>query len=98
MNVRSYSNKPTRTHVLLPGKLLAAVDQLVGQRRRSAFVTEAMAEKLHREKLRRLATKAAGSLMTGPSPTAWNTSAGTATWVDALRQENEERETEAHNR
>lgn len=44
----------TRTHLIAPKKLIEEVDRLVGPRRRSEFVTEAVAEKLERGKLLRV--------------------------------------------
>ena len=43
----------TRTHVIAPKELIKEVDQLVGPRRRSDFITAAVDEKLKREKLLR---------------------------------------------
>ncbi len=42
-----------RTHVILPDDLVEGVDKLVGKRKRSRFVEEAVLEKLKRERLGR---------------------------------------------
>jgi len=38
-----------RTHIVLPDAMVAAVDELVGKRRRGAFITDAVRERLRRE-------------------------------------------------
>src|SRR5664279_4450126 len=43
----------TRTHLIAPRELIEEVDRLVGPRKRSEFFTEALNEKLTREKLLR---------------------------------------------
>lgn len=42
----------TRTHVILPEDVVAAIDELVGQRGRSAFLAEAAREALKRRRLK----------------------------------------------
>jgi hypothetical protein len=42
----------TRTHVILPDDVVAAIDELVGQRGRSSFLTEAAREAIKRRRLK----------------------------------------------
>ena len=48
----------TRTHFIAPKELIEETDRLVGARRRSQFIAEAVAEKLKREKLLQATHKA----------------------------------------
>ena len=73
-----------RTHVVFPKELLQAVDELVGQRKRSAFVTEAVAEKLERERLGRALERTAGSLPADAYP-EWETQEMISAWVRESR-------------
>jgi hypothetical protein len=84
------SEERIRTHILIPERLVRSVDQLVGKRRRSAFVAEAVAEKLARVRLANAARRAVGSLRDVPTP-GWETSPAAAAWVRASRQRDEER-------
>ena len=79
----------TRTHVLMPQEVLDKVDSLVGQRRRSQFLTEAVKEKLARVRLAELARKAAGSFADADIP-GWESSQAAAAWVRSLRLGDEE--------
>jgi metal-responsive CopG/Arc/MetJ family transcriptional regulator len=74
-----------RTHVVVPKKLLLAIDQLVGRRSRSKFFADAAAEKLARVRLDAAARQAAGSLADVDIP-GWETSEAAAEWVRASRQ------------
>jgi metal-responsive CopG/Arc/MetJ family transcriptional regulator len=51
------SHALTRTHVIAPKELTEEIDRIVGPRRQSEFITDAVAEKLEREKLLRLTRK-----------------------------------------
>lgn len=73
-----------RTHIVFPRDLVDAVDDLVGQRRRSAFVTEAVAEKLQREQLGRALAETAGSLAAEDYP-EWETQDKISAWVRETR-------------
>ena len=42
----------TRTHVILPDDLMAAIDELVGQRGRSSFLADAAREAIRRHRLK----------------------------------------------
>jgi metal-responsive CopG/Arc/MetJ family transcriptional regulator len=78
-----------RTHVLLPRPLVEAVDTLVGQRRRSRFVEDAVEEKLARERqLQALrALKASAGVLADADYPEWATPEKTSAWVHNLRQE-----------
>jgi metal-responsive CopG/Arc/MetJ family transcriptional regulator len=73
-----------RTHVVFPKELVLAVDELVGQRKRSAFVTEAVAEKLERERLGRALAETVGSLAAADYP-EWETQEKISAWVREQR-------------
>jgi hypothetical protein len=75
-----------RAHIILPKNLVAAVDRTVGHRKRSAFIAQATAQALARERLILAARKAAGSVPDGAIP-EWETPESTAAWVHQLRQE-----------
>ena len=51
-----------RTHVVLPEELVEDVDKLVGKRRRSRFVEEAIRDKLRRDALLSALEETAGVL------------------------------------
>lgn len=74
-----------RAHIIIPAEIVNAIDQVVGHRRRSQFVTEAVMEKLRRVKLRQAAHRVVGSLRDVETP-GWETSESTAAWVRASRQ------------
>ncbi|HZR98838.1 MAG TPA: hypothetical protein VFE37_09040 [Chloroflexota bacterium] len=84
------SQATIRTHVVLPQDIVAAVDRLVGRRRRSAFFAEAAAEKLARVRLAEAAAQVAGSLADADIP-GWETSEAAAEWVHALRRADDAR-------
>lgn len=73
-----------RTHIVFPKELVHAVDDLVGQRKRSAFVTAAVAEKLEREQLGRALAETAGSLDPDSHP-EWATQEKISAWVREMR-------------
>jgi len=50
-----------RTNVILPDELLKEVDRIVGPRRRSAFIAEAVRERLARLKFLKALEQAAGA-------------------------------------
>ena len=78
-----------RTHVVFPKELVEEVDQLVGPRKRSEFVVEAVEEKLAHERLGRALESTAGFLDPGAYP-EWETPEKTSAWVRALRLEADE--------
>ena len=73
-----------RTHVVFPKELFEAVDQLVGRRKRSAFLTEAVTEKVERERLGRALARTAGFLAPDAHP-EWETPESVSAWVRELR-------------
>jgi hypothetical protein len=77
-----------RTHFIAPKDLIADVDKLVGPRRRSEFVTSAIAEKLKREKLLRL-TREVAKLPPEEGVPGWETPEAVSKWVHDLRVEND---------
>lgn len=80
-----------RIHVNVPEQLLEEVDALVGTRRRSQFVAEAVAEKVMHVRLLRSAEIAIGS-MAGVDTPGWETSESTAAWVRSLRSADRDRQ------
>ncbi len=56
-----------RAHVTLPAELLAGIDALVGERERSRYIAEVLAERLQRDRFR-AALDALGSAPPGPTP------------------------------
>lgn len=82
--------KTHRTNVVIPADLVAEVDRLVGPRRRSAFLSQAAAEKVHQLKLVAAAHAAAGALAAVDIP-GWETPDAASAWVRGLRAADEER-------
>ena len=79
-----------RAHVVMPPELVEEVDEIVGKRERSEFLTEAVADKLRRQRLLAAAEAAMGSLKDIDIP-GWETPESTSEWVRALRREADER-------
>lgn len=79
-----------RTHVVMSRDLVAAVDELVGHRRRSEFVAAAVEERVRRERLGRALDATAGILKPEDHP-EWATPEGVHAWVRAGRALDEER-------
>lgn len=77
-----------RAHVVMPQELVEEVDALVGQRRRSHFITEAVEEKLGRRRLKATLAQMNGALSAVEVP-GWETPEAAAAWVRSLRQEDE---------
>ena len=73
-----------RAHIVFPRELIEAVDRLVGQRKRSAFFVEAVAEKLERERLGHALATNAGVLADDTRP-EWATPEKVSEWVRDLR-------------
>ena len=78
-----------RTHVVLPKELVEAVDSMVGQRRRSQFVEEAVKEKVARERQRTALEELAraGGVLSKEDHPEWATPEQTSAWVRQLRTE-----------
>jgi metal-responsive CopG/Arc/MetJ family transcriptional regulator len=71
-----------RAHVVMPRELLEQVDELVGSRKRSEFIAEAVEYKVRRERLGKALRESAGILDPADYP-EWEDSAA---WVHNLRQ------------
>ncbi len=84
----------TRAHVVMPKEVVEEVDRLVGQRRRSRFMTEAVKEKLVRARLASAARLVQGSLADEETP-GWETPEAASAWVRSLRRSNDQRLREA---
>jgi metal-responsive CopG/Arc/MetJ family transcriptional regulator len=81
------SHALTRTHVIAPKQLIEEVDRIVGPRHRSEFITDAVAEKLKREKLLQ-ATRRAMSLPAVDDVPEWKTPEAVSKWVHDQRVDN----------
>jgi hypothetical protein len=77
-----------RTHVIAPKELIKEVDQLVGPRRRSDFITAAIDKELKREKLLRVVREAAKLPPVRDVP-EWETPEAASKWVHDLRVESD---------
>ncbi len=75
-----------RTHVLLPRELVEELDRLAGQRKRSRFVEEAIAEKIAHQRQATALEQYAGILDPAKHP-EWSTPEKTSAWVRKLREE-----------
>lgn len=75
-----------RTHVVLPAELVRQIDELVGKRKRSAFIEDAVGERMKRERLRK-ALKATAGALKGKLPPEWEKPGGAAEWVHRSRQQ-----------
>jgi hypothetical protein len=76
-----------RATVTIPSTLLSEVDRLAGAGGRSAFVTEALAAKVRRERLRRALDETRGALKDSPS---WETPEAAYQWVREQRVDRDE--------
>lgn len=83
------ATETVRTHVVLPKELVEAVDDLVGQRKRSAFVADAIEEKVQRERLGRALKETAG-ILRGEDYPEWETPEMVSAWVRKLRAVDQE--------
>jgi len=79
-----------RTHVVLPEDVVKSVDELVGPRKRSEFIAEAVSEKVRRLRLSQAAHKAAGALKDVDIP-EWETSEKTIQWIRESRRADDQR-------
>jgi hypothetical protein len=79
-----------RTHVILPDKLLEEIDSVVGKRKRSRFVEEAIREKLKRGSLLKALKETCGVLPPEEYP-EWETPEKTAAWVRESRRRDSDR-------
>src|SRR5271165_3470160 len=76
----------TRTHVILPDDVVTAIDELVGQRGRSSFLTDAAREALKRRRLKTFLDSEEVAWKTKDHP---ELAQGAAAYVANMRQEGE---------
>ena len=74
-----------RTHIILSDDLVEEIDNLVGKRKRSRFVEEAITEKLRRGAMLNALKETAGVLLAEEHP-EWDTSEKVVKWVNESRQ------------
>ena len=84
------STNMIRTHVVMPKEIVKTIDDLVGRRARSKFLTEAAEEKLRRVRQRTALKKVAGSLKEVDIP-GWETPEAASDWVRQSREEEDKR-------
>jgi hypothetical protein len=73
-----------RVHVVMPDELVAEIDARVGKRGRSRFVTEAIEDRLRRQRALEAFDEFAGSLADVDIP-GWETPESAAQWVRDMR-------------
>lgn len=78
------ADETVRTHVVFQKELVEAVDRLVGPRKRSAFLVQAVEEKIGRERLRGALATTAG-FPAGATDPEWGTQEQVSAWVRELR-------------
>lgn len=76
-----------RTHVSLPSDLVEEVDRVVGARRRSRFVEQAIRGHLRRERMAAALRESAGSLK--DDYPEWDTPEKVSEWVAEGRREDD---------
>ena len=74
-----------RAHIILDNEIVKDIDNLVGKRRRSRFITEAVCAKLRQMKLLTALKETAGILSDEEHP-EWKTSKDVASWVRESRK------------
>jgi hypothetical protein len=84
-----------RAHIILPEELVEEIDQPVGRRGRSGFITRAATAELKRVRQLNALQKAAGSWKDKNHP---ELAAGAASWISNLRKESDERLSSARRR
>ena|SRR5947209_17520191 len=90
VNDRSMETVMTRTHVILPDDVVAAIDELVGQRGRSSFLAAAARDAIKRRRLQ---------AFLGSDRAAWKSkdhpelADGAEAFVRTMRQSGEETDT-----
>lgn len=80
-----------RTHVLLSKSVLDKIDALVGERKRSQYIDEALDEKLQRDEMLAIMDRIASTPPPDGDPSEWDTPEGIAKWVHDLRREESNR-------
>jgi len=78
-----------RTHVVLPEALVAEIDALVGQRKRSAFLTEVAAREVRRRRLLAILARDVPPWNPADHPEI-ERAGGAAAWVKKMRREADE--------
>lgn len=78
-----------RTHVMLSKDLLDAVDELVGPRKRSAYIAEAVEARVAHDRFGKALKEAVGILSAEDYP-EWETPEKVSAWVRELRNEADE--------
>ena len=78
----------TRTHIVIPQKLVAQIDRLVGKRGRSHFITEAATKELMRRRQLAALRQAAGAWGQEDHP---ELKGGVVAYVKNLRREGDSR-------
>ena len=78
-----------RTHIVLPQELLADIDALVGQRKRSAFLAEVAAREVKRRRLIEFLERKTPAWNPADHPEI-EAAGGAAAWVRKLRREAEQ--------
>jgi metal-responsive CopG/Arc/MetJ family transcriptional regulator len=83
------AEKTIRTHVVLPKELVEEVDELVGQRKRSAYIAEAVEAKVAHDRFGKALKESVGILSAEDYP-EWETPERISAWVRELRNEADE--------
>ena len=74
------------TNITLPKDLVRELDAFAGHRNRSAFIEDAIRDRLRRERVRRAFESVRGA-WAGKGPAVWDEPDGVARWVRKLRAE-----------
>jgi len=77
-----------RTHVILPQTLVAEIDALVGERKRSAFLSEIAAKEVRRRRLLAALSRNTPAWDPADHPDI-EEAGGAAAWVRKLRRESD---------
>jgi hypothetical protein len=77
----------TRTHVILPDDIVAAIDELVGQRGRSSFLADAAREAIKRRRLKSFLASSEAAWKSKDHP---ELAQGASAFVRGMRDEGEE--------
>ncbi len=83
------SDGMARIRILMPKEFVDEIDRFVGPRHRSEFVSDAVEEKVSRERLCRAALRLGGSLADKDIP-GWESTESAAGWVNSLRRESDQ--------
>jgi Arc/MetJ-type ribon-helix-helix transcriptional regulator len=83
------AEKTMRTHVVLPKELVEAVDELVGHRKRSAYIAAAIEAQVAHDRFGKVLKESIGILSAEDYP-EWGTPEKVSAWVRELRNESDE--------